>query len=131
MFFTHIGPITDSLVPLDLKAGARLHGRARPTKFNNNQLNFSPNLLHLTPPAVKAHCKELVKLGTAFPKEYKTDYERMRTDFPIEFHTTVSNAFTLNGLLKNCKLKFSQNVKRLHTNKHQVWKHDGQQCTFK
>ena len=56
-------PIKDSLVPLDLKAGAKLHGRARPTKFNNNQLNFSPNLLHLTPPAVKAHCKELVKIG--------------------------------------------------------------------
>jgi len=78
----------DSLVPLDLRAGAKLHGRARPTKFNNNQLNFSPNLLHLTPPAVKAHCKELVKFGTAFPKEYKTDYQRMRNDYPIEFHTT-------------------------------------------
>ena len=89
----HYDPTKDSLVPLDLKAGAKLHGRARPTKFNNNQLNFSPNLLHLTPPAVKAHCKELVKIGTAFPKEYKTDYQMMRNDFPIEFHTTVSKGF--------------------------------------
>ena len=95
-------PKKDSLVPLDLKAGAKLHGRARPTKFNNNQLNFSPNLLHLTPPAVKAHCKELVKIGTAFPKEYKTDYRRMRDDFPIEFHTTVSRS---HFVLKSDKLK--------------------------
>ena len=98
-------PRKDSLVPLDLKAGAKLHGRARPTKFNNNQLNFSPNLLHLTPPAVKAHCKELVKIGTAFPKEYKTDYQRMRDDFPIEFHTTVSESHVNSVNHKICDLK--------------------------
>ena len=113
-------PKKDSLVPLDLKAGAKLHGRARPTKFNNNQLNFSPNLLHLTPPAVKAHCKELVRIGTAFPKEYKTDYQMMRNDFPIEFHTTVSKGFYEKKKIKPRNKNFSQNVKQLRINKHQV-----------
>jgi len=59
-------------------------------KWNNSQLNFAPNLLHLAPPTVKAHLKNLKKFGTKFPQEYKNNYRKMTEDFPIEFHTTVS-----------------------------------------
>ena len=78
----------DPLVPFDVRQGARQETRTRPTKWNNTQMNFSPNLLHLTPPAVKAHCEQLKQFGTAFPKEYKADYAQMRHDYPIEIHTT-------------------------------------------
>ena len=69
--------------------GVRHENRLRPLKFNNTQLNFAPNLLHLAPPTVRAHCKNLKKFGTKFPKEYKDNYSKMRDDFPLEFHTTV------------------------------------------
>ena len=59
-------------------------------------------MLHLAPPNVKAHCKELKKFGTKFPEEYIDSYEHMREDFPIEIMTGVSFLFQF----RNFNLKF-------------------------
>ncbi|CBY20603.1 unnamed protein product [Oikopleura dioica] len=79
---------TDSIVPFDVRAGHKRGTAQRPDKNFNSQLNHAPNLLHLSPPVVKAHCAKLKKFATKFPEEYKADFAKMREDFPIEIQTT-------------------------------------------
>ena len=71
-------------------------------------INFSPNLLHLAPPNVKAHCAELKKFGTEFPEEFRNNYKRMRGEFPIEIMTGVSLDFFLKIYIFINKINFDK-----------------------
>jgi len=77
-----------AVVPLPLHMGyVEDHLKDRisiPDKWANAELMKIPNFLHLTPPAVKAHCQVLKKFCTPWPQELKTD-EDCEQHFPLEF----------------------------------------------
>merc|ERR1712130_536944 len=92
---------TDSLVPFDIRQGNRTTAfnlRLRPDKFHNSQLNFSPNLLHLSPPVVKAQCQKLKAFSTKFPVELHTSTKcisapyQQSSDFSTRWATLFVNA---------------------------------------
>ena len=83
-----------AVVPLPIHMGhvERPELYSPPDKWNNLELMKIPNFLHLTPPAIKAHCKALKKFCTKWPAELKTD-EDCRKHFPLEYiYTDYVNA---------------------------------------
>lgn len=71
------------VVPLPLRQGYRHNKNPHPWKYGNAELMKIPNFLHLTPPAVKAHCEALKKFCTKWPEGLQTD-EEIEKHFPVE-----------------------------------------------
>lgn len=69
-------------VPLPVRQGINKLGAA-PGKVANVELMKIPNFLHLTPPAIKKHCKALKQFCTPWPKALSTDAECTK-HFPLE-----------------------------------------------
>lgn len=78
------GPRTfhPATVPLPLRQGINKLGAA-PDKFANTELMKIPNFLHLTPPAIKKHCRALKQFCTPWPKALSTDAD-CKKHFPLE-----------------------------------------------
>lgn len=78
------GPRTfhPATVPLPVRQGINKLGAA-PGKVANVELMKIPNFLHLTPPAIKKHCKALKKFCTPWPKGLSTDAD-CKKYFPLE-----------------------------------------------
>ena len=74
-----------AIVPLPLHMGyiEKPERYSPPSKYANAELMKIPNFLHLSPPAVKAHCQAIKKFCTKWPKELATD-EDCEKHFPIE-----------------------------------------------
>lgn len=74
-----------AIVPLPIHMGyiERPDRYAPPDKWANAELMKIPNFLHLTPPAIKAHCQAIKKFCTPWPKELETDQD-CEKHFPIE-----------------------------------------------
>ena len=74
-----------AVVPLPVHMGfiERKDRYAPPGKWANAELMKIPNFLHLTPPAVKAHCQAIKKFCTPWPKELENDQDCER-HFPLE-----------------------------------------------
>lgn len=74
-----------AVVPLPLHMGyiERKNRYAPPSKWANAELMKIPNFLHLSPPAVKAHCQAIKKFCTKWPEALETDKDCER-NFPIE-----------------------------------------------
>lgn len=75
-----------SSVPLPVFQGYRQKG-SPPYKYANAELMKIPNFLHLTPPAIKAHCAVLKQFCTKWPEGLETD-EDCDTHFPVEVITS-------------------------------------------
>lgn len=75
-----------AVVPLPIHMGyvERPDRYAPPSKWANAELMKIPNFLHLTPPAIKAHCRVLKPFCTPWPKELPTDEECFK-HFPLEY----------------------------------------------
>ncbi|KZC04713.1 28S ribosomal protein S35, mitochondrial, partial [Dufourea novaeangliae] len=76
-----------STVPLPVRQGYKHNKNPHPNKYGNAELMKIPNFLHLTPPAVKAHCKAIQKFCTKWPEELDTD-EACEQHFPVEIITS-------------------------------------------
>ncbi|XP_053971999.1 28S ribosomal protein S35, mitochondrial [Hylaeus volcanicus] len=74
-------------VPLPLRQGYKHNKHPHPSKNANAELMKIPNFLHLTPPAVKAHCEAIKKFCTKWPIGLETD-EACEKHFPIEIITS-------------------------------------------
>ena len=74
-------------VPLPVRQGYKHNKRPHPDKYANAELMKIPNFLHLTPPAVKAHCEALKKFCTKWPAGLQTDKE-CEQHFPVEIITS-------------------------------------------
>ncbi|XP_076248973.1 mitochondrial ribosomal protein S35 [Calliopsis andreniformis] len=72
-----------STVPLPVRQGYRHNNKQHPDKYGNAELMKIPNFLHLTPPAVKAHCEAIKKFCTKWPKALQTE-EACEKHFPVE-----------------------------------------------
>ncbi|XP_033331100.2 mitochondrial ribosomal protein S35 [Megalopta genalis] len=70
-------------VPIPLRQGYKYKKNPNPEKYANAELMKIPNFLHLTPPAVKAHCEELKQFCTEWPIGLETD-EACEKHFPVE-----------------------------------------------
>jgi small subunit ribosomal protein S35 len=77
-----------AVVPLPVHMGIpdeAAKGKASaPSKWANAELMKIPNFLHLTPPAIKSHCRALKQFCTPWPKELTTDEECVE-HFPFEY----------------------------------------------
>ncbi|XP_076623365.1 mitochondrial ribosomal protein S35 isoform X2 [Colletes latitarsis] len=75
------------IVPLPVRQGYKHNKNAHPDKYGNVELMKIPNFLHLTPPAIKAHCEALKKFCTKWPEGLETD-KACEEHFPIEIITS-------------------------------------------
>lgn len=75
------------VVPLPLRQGYKHNKNPHPKKYGNAELMKIPNFLHLTPPAIKAHCNAIKKFCTEWPKDLETD-EACQKYFPIDIITS-------------------------------------------
>ena len=75
-----------AVVPLPVHMGyvERRDRNALPDKWANAELMKIPNFLHLTPPAIKAHCRAIKQFCTPWPQEL-TDDEQCFHHFPLEY----------------------------------------------
>ncbi|KAJ1524835.1 hypothetical protein ONE63_009703 [Megalurothrips usitatus] len=76
-------------IPIPVRQG-RLKPKARSFgKHANMELMKIPTFFHLTPPAIEAHCKELQRFCTPFPKELDTK-AKCEQHFPL---TVITNDY--------------------------------------
>lgn len=76
-------------VPLPIYQGRLKPQHAPYDKYANIELMKIPNFLHLTPPAIEAHCEELKKFCTPFPKQLDSK-EMCEKHFPL---TVITNDY--------------------------------------
>lgn len=85
------GPRTfdPNVIPIPVRQGRLKLQYPAITKYANLELMKIPNFFHLTPPVIKAQCKELKKFCTPFPKELDTK-EKCEKHFPV---TVITNDY--------------------------------------
>lgn len=83
------GPRTfhPATVPLPLRQGFAIKGKAEPHKYANAELMKISNFLHLTPPVIQRQCEALKKFCTPWPEGLETD-EQLEEHFPIQTITS-------------------------------------------
>ncbi|XP_073079646.1 small ribosomal subunit protein mS35 isoform X4 [Manis javanica] len=79
-------PFKPSAVPLPVRMGYPVKGGVPMAKEGNLELLKVPNFLHLTPVAIKKHCKALKDFCTEWPAALDSD-EKCEKHFPIEVDT--------------------------------------------
>lgn len=70
-----------STIPFDVRFGFNCYG-TQPFRYGNIEMAKNPHFLHLTPIAIKRHCKELKEFMTPFPKNILSKNSRF-VEFPL------------------------------------------------
>lgn len=83
------GPRTfhPATVPLPVRQGYPLKGKAEPHKYANAELMKIANFLHLTPPVIQRQCEALKKFCTPWPAGLETN-EQMEEHLPVQVITS-------------------------------------------
>uniref|UniRef100_A0A8D3BJ93 Small ribosomal subunit protein mS35 mitochondrial conserved domain-containing protein n=1 Tax=Scophthalmus maximus TaxID=52904 RepID=A0A8D3BJ93_SCOMX len=80
-------PFRANTVPLPVRMGYPVKGGVPSQKRGNLELIKIPNFLHLTPAAIKKHCKALKPFCTEWPSALDTD-AKCDEHFPIKVEST-------------------------------------------